>query len=161
MHTKSYKSRKTSRNRSSPGDMTNTQTYIALPDEVPMTLSHFSVKACGPSSLKNGDMHFQNGQLSRNLTDILQLLEAFQRIISRLGTNWTCHIEKKFIQAKNTSKYLGHFLFSRFRTVQWRKGTQENKAKQDQGWNRTTGEQGRARAANNKVMKLQESMKEQ
>ena len=25
-------------------------------------------------------------QLSRNLTDVLQLLEAFQRIISRLGT---------------------------------------------------------------------------
>ena len=31
--------------------------------------------------------------LSRNLTNILQLLEAFQRIIYRLGTNWTCHIE--------------------------------------------------------------------
>ena len=80
--------------------MTNIQTYIALPDEVRMTLSHFSVKACGPSSLKNGDMHFQNGQLSRNLTDILQMLEAFQRIISRLGTNWTGHIEENLFKPK-------------------------------------------------------------
>ena len=39
-------------------------------------------------------------QLSRNVTDILQLLEAYQRIISTLGTNWTCHIEKNLFKPK-------------------------------------------------------------
>ena len=37
-------------------------------------------------------------QLSRNLTDILQLLKALQSIISRLGTNWTCHIEESLFK---------------------------------------------------------------
>ena len=39
-------------------------------------------------------------QLSRNLTDILQLLEAFQRIISRLGINSTCHTEESLFKPR-------------------------------------------------------------
>ena len=46
MHTKNYKSRNISRNRSSPEDTTNIQTQIFQPDEVRMTFSHFSVKVC-------------------------------------------------------------------------------------------------------------------
>ena len=62
----------------------------------------------------------------------------------------------KFIQAKITFKYLaGSTLYD------GGKDRQENKAKQDQGWNRTAGAEGRARAGNNKGMKLQENMKEQ
>ena len=33
-------------------------------------------------------------QLSRNLTSILQLLEVFQRIVSRLETKWRCPIQQ-------------------------------------------------------------------
>ena len=47
MHTKNYKFGKISRKRSLPWDMTNTQMWISQPDEVQLTLFHFSRKNCG------------------------------------------------------------------------------------------------------------------
>ena len=60
-------------------------------------------------------LHFQIDKYYINLTNILQLLEASQKIISRLETKWIGHIRNFFY------KNLGHFLSRRFRTVsmQW------------------------------------------
>ena len=46
-HDKNHMSRKMSRNKSALGNMNNIQTWIAQLVEIGLTLSHFSVKACG------------------------------------------------------------------------------------------------------------------
>ena len=45
MHTKNYKSKNISRNRSALGKMTKIKPCIPQPNDIRMTLSHFSVQA--------------------------------------------------------------------------------------------------------------------
>ena len=59
-----------------------------------------SVQIRGSSSWKMVTFRARADQLFRNLTDILQLLEVFQKIISRLGTIWTCLIKESLFKPR-------------------------------------------------------------
>ena len=88
--------------------MTNIQTWISQLVKVGMTLSHFSVKVWMPasdhlrriSSLKIFTFRVCTDQLSRNLTNILWLLETFCRIIFLFGTKLTYVINERLLMPR-------------------------------------------------------------
>ena len=121
MHSKKFCSRKISRNRSALGNMTNIQReFISRIDS--LSLLSESLWSC-PSSLKVWvcvsrrlrssstlvTLRACTDQLSRNFTNILQLIEEFQRIISRFGTNWTHHKSKSWPKSRKHLNFLATF----------------------------------------------------
>ena len=99
MHTQSDNSRQLSRNRSSPGDITNIQTWISQPDKVQMTLSHFSVKACGLvlHPWKCG-CHIRSSTNWKSVT--FRAINIYWKYFRGLGTNWACHMEESLFQPR-------------------------------------------------------------
>ena len=96
-------------------NMTNIQMRIAQLVGVKLTLSYFSLKAYGlvphpclfgrlrsSSTSKMVTVRAYTDQLSRNLTNIFQLLEAFWKIFSKFQTNWTCHTNESYSSQENT-----------------------------------------------------------